>query len=146
MLRIDSGSTTSTKRVCPRNLRVKRSIDAASAESSAAFTYSPDRKSFEIRRFRPTMISRGTIGRCSLCCDHSHRKLTGSCPVMTGTSEKSSAKGMLREQCQIKSKVATVIAPQTAQTRIGTTSTRSRAKATPPIFLDEGFLWYQVRP
>ena len=44
-LRIDNGSVTSTKLVWPRSRRTRTIIEAAVAEMSAAFAYSPTRKS-----------------------------------------------------------------------------------------------------
>ena len=90
MFRIASGSATSNQLVCPRSRRTRTIMEAAAPASSAALKYSPSRKSHEMKRYKPTKISRETTGRCSLCCDHSHRRLTGSCPVIMGTSVKSS--------------------------------------------------------
>lgn len=59
--------------------------------------YLTARKSVETDRNRAAMISRGIIGRCSLCCAQPQLRVTGLAPVMTGTISNSSDNGMFRE-------------------------------------------------
>ncbi len=70
-VKIESGSTASIARVCPLNRRASRMAEAAAAESSPAFKYSPARKSGMARRSM-TCISLGMTFRCSLYCVVTH--------------------------------------------------------------------------
>ncbi len=126
-LRIDRGSTASVTLVYPRSLRASKSIETAAADSSPTLKYIPTRKSLSMNRCSPARISREMTGRCSLCWAQVQRRLTGSCPLITDTSMKSSMYGMFRAYCWIKRIVAAVMAPQTAQARTGPAKSWARA-------------------